>query len=191
MTKFFLDCGTHLGQGLTEIGQRIGIDSHWQVHSWEANPYTFNALDHSNYSKNYHFYNQAVTTHNNSITLNIETIDSNDFGQGSSIINLDQWANPMHKGQFIKTTEVPGVDISQWILTQCTPNDYVVIKFDIEGAEYDVLDKMIKDGSLDLVDQIFIEWHARFFPNKEEYWARQESLIDIMRTKNIDIVRWG
>jgi hypothetical protein len=31
---------------------------------------------------------------------------------------------------------------------------------DIEGAEYDVLEKMVKDGSIYYVNELYIEWHS-------------------------------
>lgn len=191
MKKIFLDCGTHFAQGLREISQIIGVDSNWVIHSWEANPYTFQQLDHNIYPNNYQFHNQAISDHNGVITLNIESVGVANTGQGSSIINRDLWLNPMHKGEFIKTVDVECIDLSAWLLQNCVSDDFVVIKLDIEGAEYAVLDKMIKDKSIELVDQLYIEWHARFFPNKEEYWAHQEHLIDVLRQNNVNIVRWG
>jgi hypothetical protein len=42
--KIFLDCGTHLGDGLKSHVQLLGIDESWQIYSFEANPYTFDYL---------------------------------------------------------------------------------------------------------------------------------------------------
>ena len=191
MKKIFLDCGTHLGQGLKEIGDKIGVDHSWSVHSWEANPFTFQQLDHSAFPSNYQFYNKAIGTYNGVAVLNIESTLEGDIGQGTSIVEKQLWMNPMHRGEFNKTVEVECEDLSSWVLSNCCSDDYVVLKLDVEGVEYDVLDKMIKDESIQLIDQLFIEWHARFFPNKEEYWQRQEHLIETLRDNNIDIVRWG
>lgn len=190
MKKFFLDCGTHLGQGLTEISSILSIDESWEVHSWEANPYTFEKFDKSKYPNFYHFYNVAISDNNNTVTLNIESINNNDCGQGTSIIEKNLWMNPMHKGSFIKETTVPCLDLSEWIKKNCKLDDLLIIKLDIEGAEYMVLEKMINDKTIDLVDHIFIEWHARFFPNKEIYYDKQNKIISILKEKNIKITRW-
>jgi hypothetical protein len=37
--------------------------------------------------------------------------------------------------------------------------DYIVLKVDIEGAEYEVLEKMFEDGSIEYIDELYIEWH--------------------------------
>jgi FkbM family methyltransferase len=190
VTKYFLDCGTHLAQGLNEISKQLKTDHTWQVHSWEANPYTFSVLDKTPYPENYHFYNAAISDYNGTINLNVETVNDSDTGQGTSTIDKSIWKNSMHKGKFLKTVSVPCIDLSDWIQHNCQDAEFLAIKLDIEGAEYAVLEKMIKDCTLDLVNQIFIEWHARFFPNKEHYWDKQNAFIDLMRKKNINIVRW-
>jgi FkbM family methyltransferase len=53
---------------------------------------------------------------------------------------------------------VPCIDFSKWILNNFI-NDYVIIKMDIEGAEFDVLEKMIKDNSIKCVKIIYLEFH--------------------------------
>jgi FkbM family methyltransferase len=64
-----------------------------------------------------------------------------------------------------KTHTVYCIDFSKWILDNFDKEDYIVLKMDIEGAEYEVLDKMIKDGSIDYIDKAYIEFHA---PRRED-----------------------
>ena len=60
---------------------------------------------------------------------------------------------------YSRSTEVPCFDFSEW-LSKNFRGTTLVVKMDIEGAEYLVLRKMLADGSLRLVDQLFCEWHA-------------------------------
>ena len=39
--------------------------------------------------------------------------------------------------------------------------DIIFGKMDIEGAEYHVLPKMIKDGTIKYINEIYIEWHYK------------------------------
>lgn len=190
MRKFFLDCGTHLGQGLTEISKILNVDDTWEVHSWEANPYTFNSLDKTTFPEFYHFYNLAISDNNGIVELNVETIDGTDCGQGTSIVERERWLNPMHKGSFLKTVQIPCLDLSEWIKNKSKDISFLAVKLDIEGAEYNVLEKMIKDETIDLVDHLFIEWHARFFPDKNLYYQKQDHIIKLLQNKNIKITRW-
>lgn len=57
-----------------------------------------------------------------------------------------------------KVIGVPSFDFSEW-LKQFEGED-IYIKFDVEGAEYPILKKMIADGTDKLCKLIFIEWHA-------------------------------
>jgi len=56
-------------------------------------------------------------------------------------------------------TMVKGIDFSQWIKDTFSPEDFICVKMNIEGAEYEVLNKMIEDGTLDYVHQFYIQWH--------------------------------
>lgn len=53
---------------------------------------------------------------------------------------------------------VPSFDFSKWL--KQFEGEEIYIKFDVEGAEYPILEKMIKDGTDKLVKLMFIEWHA-------------------------------
>ena len=41
------------------------------------------------------------------------------------------------------------------------------MKLDIEGSEYNVLEKMISDGSINYINKLFVEWHDYQLENKE------------------------
>ena len=45
--------------------------------------------------------------------------------------------------------EVPSLDFSAWLKRTFSPADAITLKMDIEGAEYRVLDKMLRDGTID------------------------------------------
>ncbi|XP_070549574.1 uncharacterized protein [Ptychodera flava] len=55
---------------------------------------------------------------------------------------------------------IPTVDLSQWIQRNVNKEDYVIFKLDVEGAEYGILRKMLKDGTLAWVDKFYGEYHA-------------------------------
>jgi FkbM family methyltransferase len=59
---------------------------------------------------------------------------------------------------------VPCFDFSQWLLRTFSLKDDLTIKMDIEGAEYDVVEKMIKDRSILLARKLICEWHHDRFP---------------------------
>ncbi len=60
-----------------------------------------------------------------------------------------------------KPVQVKCVDFSQWLISNFNKTDYIILKLDIEGAEYQVLNKMIKDESIDYVDVLYVEFHYK------------------------------
>ncbi|KAI8483689.1 hypothetical protein Bbelb_386270 [Branchiostoma belcheri] len=55
---------------------------------------------------------------------------------------------------------VPTVDLSRWIQENTAVEDYVIFKLDVEGAEYDILQKMLEDGTFKWVDKYYGEFHS-------------------------------
>jgi FkbM family methyltransferase len=55
--------------------------------------------------------------------------------------------------------KVPSVDFSEWMRSNVQKSDLVWLKMNIEGAEYEVLRKMTVDGTICLVDRLYIFYH--------------------------------
>lgn len=70
---------------------------------------------------------------------------------------------------------VPVINLSRFLRESVRPEDDVTLKVDIEGAEYDLLEKLLDDGTISLVDKLYCEWHRHKVPIAE---GRQEALIE-------------
>jgi len=59
------------------------------------------------------------------------------------------------------TTQPPTIGINDFLRNdlKLKPNDAVVIKMDVEGSEYDIIDAMLQSGAAPLVDEMMIEVH--------------------------------
>ena len=55
--------------------------------------------------------------------------------------------------------QVETIDFSEWFLHNFNSDDYIILKMDIEGAEYVVLEHMLDTKAFALVDELWIEWH--------------------------------
>ena len=56
--------------------------------------------------------------------------------------------------------EVAAIDIAQFILDlKVRPEDFVVMKMDIESQEYIIMRHLLQKGLLCLIDELYIEWH--------------------------------
>lgn len=60
---------------------------------------------------------------------------------------------------------VPSINFSSWLRRTLIGYDEIIIKMDIEGAEYDVLEKMIAEKTIGRVNKLFCEWHIDRYPH--------------------------
>jgi hypothetical protein len=66
------------------------------------------------------------------------------------------------------------------IFKDITVKDYVVLKIDIEGKEYDVVEYMIKSNLIDLIDELYIDWHWKKIPSISK--ERHDNLLSNLQS---------
>ncbi|KAL6902296.1 hypothetical protein ACP4OV_005172 [Aristida adscensionis] len=54
---------------------------------------------------------------------------------------------------------VPAFDLAEWLRRTASEQDYVVMKMDVEGAEFELIPRMLDAGAMCLVDELFLECH--------------------------------
>ena len=67
-------------------------------------------------------------------------------------------AGSNHQPQF----DVPTVDVVSWLQRSFTLDDFVVLKMDVEGAEMDIVPKLLATNASRLVDVFLWECHAKW-----------------------------
>ncbi|KHN23459.1 hypothetical protein glysoja_037877 [Glycine soja] len=64
------------------------------------------------------------------------------------------------RGEFDGEVEkIQGFDFANWLKKTVSKNDFVVMKMDVEGTEFDLIPRLIKTGAICLIDDIFLECH--------------------------------
>lgn len=92
-------------------------------------------------------------------------------GRGVELVNAAVWTEDttipwgrkfvVENGMKMPTTSTrPAVDIASFLRQRATPDDYVVVKLDIEGAEYQVVPHLLAQGIAPLIDEMFLEFHT-------------------------------
>jgi FkbM family methyltransferase len=179
MKNIFLDCGTNLGQGLNEFISRELINDTFEIHCFEPNPH---ALDYSKKRfsdekfKNYSiiFHEVALWIEEGKKTLTLEAFTGEyvcmHTGEhlgydlkagGASNIMGDKWRKPpwIQDNWLSNDMEVECIDFSDFLTKNVSKEDYVICKMDIEGAEFEIIPKLLKENTINLIDEIYIEWH--------------------------------
>ncbi len=54
---------------------------------------------------------------------------------------------------------VPTIRLSRWVRHMMCNSDYIVLKLDIEGAEYDVLEDFRMTGTDSWLNELYVEFH--------------------------------
>ena len=204
MKKIFIDCGTHLFQGLCEFVEKYNIDETWECYSFEANPITFQ-LSQDNYKTltqswnlNIKHYNKAVYVENTKLRVNCSKDEwgENSFdyiSAGSNVLLNAPKYDDISKANFNYNDGeilVDAIDFCELLKSSCKKGDYVVIKMDIEGSEFYVLPKIIEQNLFDLISEMSVEFHERFFEPKEEYKNLKYQYMQIFSDNGINIIEW-
>lgn len=155
MRKIFLDCGANRGQSIIGAKKQFGSDI--EVYSFEAVTILYNKLVEkwSNDPK-VHLFNNAVWDKNDKVKIYISTEWSD-----ASTLYLDKFDRKIDKDLY---NEVNSIDLAEFIKTNFTPEDYIILKLDIEGAEYDVLYHLAKTEVISYLNEVWGEWHLDKFP---------------------------
>lgn len=147
MRKIFIDCGGHKATSV-EFFRRVYPDAEqYQIYSFEANE-NFNR--YFDKFKDVIYHNVAVWIADGEIPF------YNSNGGSSTVIKGKAECGGFQDHKKL----ISCMDLSRWIASQFTREDYIILKMDIEGAEYDILDKMLKDNTIDFIDKLYIEWHC-------------------------------
>jgi FkbM family methyltransferase len=91
----------------------------------------------------------------------------------------EEWAAGIKSLFSERYEEVPQVDLSAWLRRNVRLEDEVLIKMNIEGAEFAILDKMIADGTLCLLDKAHIYFHPHFFNETGEMYALDDRMHSV------------
>ncbi len=184
MKYIFIDLGAYDGDSiqyfLTKAQDLPAPASQFAIYAFEPNPKFFMKL------------NELMDT-----TPQIKQISNQAawIEDGTMEFAVDQAADPigstLMKGKQeiwgkAKKQTVQTFDFSDWI-TQFA-NDYVIVKCDCEGAEFPILYKMIREGTLTIMDQLWCEFH----PNKvREYTTTDKlQLMQDIRNAGVDLTEW-
>lgn len=193
--KYFLDCGTHLFQGLKEFDKIYKFDNSWKIYSFEANPITYKQskqfLVDGLQNLDITHENLAVSNEDSEIQINCQILPDSANGQGSNILK-DPPNRDIDGGYDFKwhTEKVKCFDLSSFI-TNLKDVEVLILKLDIEGAEFQVLEKMINDKTYEKINEMYIEFHERFFINEiQKYTNLKNQYIDFFNKNNIKITTW-
>lgn len=192
MTKMFLDFGSHYGEGLSYFVDYYNINSEWLVETYEITPKSaqitaFCVQNLPVFSKAKAVIKviaQGVSDSNRRDILYVHEVC--DTGEGNNIIQSESKDIDIDGSVMRQSHEVEVVDIND-VINRGVSNGATefYIKMDIEGSEFKALERLFESEHLQKIKEIHIEWHERFFPDKEYKIIKKQNIIEHLRSKNI------
>jgi len=200
----FVDCGSNLGQGLIEFHRLFNMfnNNDWEIHSFEANPDIKLDFRHV---WNLQYFNSAVWVEDTTMNFLLAKRGQDyepilgEWDLGSKAGELTRLGNHLQIEEIQnkniidaleKVVEVPAFDFSHYIklMHEAKPPDKkIVVKMDVEGAEFKILRHLIDKGTIDLIDILFVETHQHTMPNEDEETTKV--LLEKIKAKGVEVYR--
>jgi len=170
MRKIFIDLGGHIGESIDYFR------SHWP--DWEEyeyfvfEPYPEN-IDKLKMYSGVTVIEAAATIYNSSANFYTGLPQSGSLSDKKRTGKLDGKTH----------ISVKTIDFTEWFernVIYGSEQNYipeVIIKMNIEGAEYDILDKMHVNNMIHFVNKWYIQWHAKKIQLPDDQHERISSLI--------------
>jgi FkbM family methyltransferase len=182
--KILIDCGANVGGSLRKFMDDYP-DS--ELFAFEPNSELISTIANVVASGSRP---QAATIANQAVWIRDGTVDLF-LGHHESSTLLEGKTVPRRYNQQIDYTAprvVPCIDFSAWIRRTFSEDDEIIVKMNIEGAEYPVLSKMVEDETLGLVSALFVEWHYDRFG----HMTREDHLAVVEQVASYTTIEpWG
>lgn len=167
------DCGANVG----EITRQMA-DQGARVYAFEPNPYVFRILkERFQNNDNVICLPQGVFDKNCRQRLYFHKNSDADevyWSQGTSLLDFKGNVN---KKKFI---EVELIDLSEFI--EKLGQRIKLLKLDVEGVEYEILNKLIDTKIYNLIDLILVETHEKKIP---ELHSKHQALLEKLKKEKI------
>lgn len=95
--------------------------------------------------------------------------------------------------------QIEGFDFANWLKNSVSERDFVVMKMDVEGTEFDLIPRLFETGAICLIDEIFLECHynrwQRCCPGERssKYQKTYDQCLDLfsnLRNSGVLVHQW-
>jgi hypothetical protein len=179
----FMDLGARMYPGST------GWFLKHYPRSREFNVIVFELLDLENtynaakpYFRSFTYERKAAWTHSKGVAI-----------KGMRMARVDDNV-VVQRGDNRQTWLSPSVDVAEYIMSNFTKNDFVVVKLDIEGGEWTLIPHLVRTGAIAYIDEVFFECHPMDFDDYQREPNRLPAIcvdfINDLRRMGVYCHRW-
>lgn len=189
----FVDLGANLGQGYSWFKQYFSA-SNISFELFEPNPNCLEQLKKLDdvMSGKTKLHPVGVGVSDGSFDFyGLRNDEGGKYSQGGSIVkgHNSNW----YEASTDKSIKVRIINFSSYLKDKSTEFDRIIVKMDIEGAEVELLEGLIKDKTIDLIDILYVEFHSQYqIKDLSIATKRREDKIlhDLSSGTNVNVRIW-
>ncbi|MEX1112069.1 MAG: FkbM family methyltransferase [Candidatus Andersenbacteria bacterium] len=172
-----IDCGANVGN-VTALMATSGAT----VYAFEPDPSPYQVLQKRfrNFP-NVHIYQKAVWNKKDRLRLYHHQQAQTDPVRWSVASSLVPEKSNVDRNAF---DTVETIDIAQFVID--LNQDIALMKIDIEGVEYDIIEHLLNTGALSRIQHVLVETHEEQLPQLKERAATIKSRVSAEGFSNID-----
>lgn len=191
----FLDCGSNIGQGF-EFFRKYYPNKLYDYILFEPNPNCFQILNkkYSRLASNgVRLENVAVGVENTYVDFyGLEDEKGGPYSVGGTV--LLEHNSKIYDSPGRVSLQVESINFGDFITDILQDKNYtfVILKLDIEGGEYQVLESLIAKNLISRFETIYVEFHSQYMEEKSKklYLAREKILICNAKSSRTRMVKW-
>jgi FkbM family methyltransferase len=167
MSKVFIDGGAHKGEAIDVLLEKRPDLEGCEVHFFEPNPDLIELLE--GIAKDNKKYD--ITVHHGALWVKDGEIDFlESIARWNTLASTivpsmkEIWGLKLDRDN---PKKVESISLSNF-LDEFDDDEYIVLKLDVEGSEYYLLEQLINNKKINKIDELYIEWHDHFFPDLKD-----------------------
>jgi lipopolysaccharide transport system ATP-binding protein len=173
-----IDCGANVGDVTAKM-----VEKGATVYAFEPNPFAFERLQKRfEGNKNVVCINKGVWDKKGTMPLYLHYKNDDDPIKWSVSASLLSFKQNVDKDNYV---EVELVDLKEFI--DSLEQDVQLMKLDVEGAEIEILNKLINTGTITKIKQVLVETHEKQMPELFEPTKQLREQIKTQKLQNINL----
>jgi FkbM family methyltransferase len=147
----FIDLGSHFGAITRKFIASKSYSSDFVIHAFEPNPVIPDSV--------FAAYPTGVIIHREAAWIvdgEMEFYINKDARVQGASIHRDKITGNLDKNNPVR---IKCIDFSAWIRSNFLKTDNIIVKSNIEGAEYDLFGQMMNDGTIEYIRLLYLRRH--------------------------------
>lgn len=191
-TVLFVDGGANLGQGFGWFSS-FYCGPKVTFHLFEPNPHCYETLLEltRDPAKDVKLFEAGISTYEGEVKFfGLSDSEGGKLSQGGSI--LADHNSAWYTASENDAITVRVIDFEKYLHEQSKFFDKIAVKMDIEGAEVDLLERLIETGSAAKISVLYVEFHSQFQTPTQmaETRVREEKIVRDLKGLGVKVRIW-